>query len=332
MAGHNSALTRQPQNTNLLQVTKYILTLPRVTNVQYFCQEASLPGVSISQISRQTPIVDLWSPGSKLTVSGSNSSSLPLLDLIASGTGSFQRGVRLLNSGLSSGESILYALGRADTSYQMGQMYYHYTGTNSTNRLSFGLHSVDDVLNISGNGYVGVGTTTPNAKLTVETSGANGISLSPDTGSTNNSARLFFAASGGTWSVINNSNVFRISSGATVGSDTGTSRLTVDTSGNLSITGTLTESSSIVIKENVNPITNALNSIMQLVGVTYDRKDGSVKNRAGLIAEDVVRVLPNLVQTDEDGNASGIHYTNLIAYLVESIKELKDEIDILKGK
>lgn len=63
----NSALTRQPENTNLLQVTKYIMTLPRVNNVQYFCQEANLPGVSISQIARQTPIVDLWSPGSKLS-------------------------------------------------------------------------------------------------------------------------------------------------------------------------------------------------------------------------------------------------------------------------
>ena len=62
----NSALTRQPENTNLLQVTKYILTLPRINNVQYFCQEANIPGVSIAVISRQTPVVDLWSPGSKL--------------------------------------------------------------------------------------------------------------------------------------------------------------------------------------------------------------------------------------------------------------------------
>ena len=54
-----SALTRQPENTNLLQVTKYILTLPRVNNVQYFCQEANLPGISISQIPRQTPIVEI---------------------------------------------------------------------------------------------------------------------------------------------------------------------------------------------------------------------------------------------------------------------------------
>ena len=62
----NSALTRQPPNTNLLQTTKFILTLPRITNTQYFCQDTILPGVSLAVISRQTPIVDLYSPGSKL--------------------------------------------------------------------------------------------------------------------------------------------------------------------------------------------------------------------------------------------------------------------------
>jgi hypothetical protein len=36
------------------------------------------------------------------------------------------------------------------------------------------------------------------------------------------------------------------------------------------------------------------------------------------------------VQKDNDGNPSGIQYTNLIAYLVESIKELKTEINNLK--
>jgi hypothetical protein len=66
MAGQNSALTRQPQNTNLLQTTKFILTLPRITNTQYFCQDTILPGVSLSVITRATPVVDIWSPGSKL--------------------------------------------------------------------------------------------------------------------------------------------------------------------------------------------------------------------------------------------------------------------------
>jgi hypothetical protein len=59
-------LTRQPENTDLLQVTKFILTIPRINNVQYFLQDATLPGVSLSVITRQTPIVDLWSPGSKM--------------------------------------------------------------------------------------------------------------------------------------------------------------------------------------------------------------------------------------------------------------------------
>ena len=69
MAGQNSVLTRQPQNTNLLQTTKFILTMPRITNTQYFCQDSILPGVSIAVISRQTPVVDLWSAGSKLAYS-----------------------------------------------------------------------------------------------------------------------------------------------------------------------------------------------------------------------------------------------------------------------
>jgi hypothetical protein len=93
----------------------------------------------------------------------------------------------------------------------------------------------------------------------------------------------------------------------------------------------LVESSSITLKENVNPITNALGAVMQLVGVTYDRKDGSKKNEAGLIAEDVDKILPNLISYDANGNPSGINYTKISAYLIEAVKTLKTEIDILKG-
>jgi hypothetical protein len=104
------------------------------------------------------------------------------------------------------------------------------------------------------------------------------------------------------------------------------------TSTGLAVTGTISESSSIAIKENVIPISDALKIIAQLSGVTYDRKDGTAKKRAGLIAEQVNEILPNVVQKDAYGNPSGIQYTNLIAYLIESIKELKAEIDTLKGK
>lgn len=108
-------------------------------------------------------------------------------------------------------------------------------------------------------------------------------------------------------------------------------RLTfVPSSGLLTVTA-LTESSSIALKENVNPIANALDSIMQLVGVVYDRKDGTRYNEAGLIAEEVVKVIPNVVTTDKDGNPEGVQYTKLTAYLIEAVKSLKAEINELKG-
>ena len=141
--------------------------------------------------------------------------------------------------------------------------------------------------------------------------------------------------------------------GATLADDTTTVLLypamTTSTSGSLTaakvsstkfsfnaLTGTMTvtaitESSSIALKQNVVPIDNALDSILKLVGVTYDRKDGTSNNEAGLIAEHVNKVLPNVVSKDEKGNPVGIHYTKLTAYLIESVKALKDEIDQLKG-
>jgi hypothetical protein len=114
---------------------------------------------------------------------------------------------------------------------------------------------------------------------------------------------------------------------------TGTGTLVV--TGGVGISGQITvtsivETSSIAFKENVNPIENALNTVLQLIGVTYDRKDGSSVNEAGLIAEEVYKIAPNLVSLDKEGNPYGLHYTKLTAYLIESIKSLKNEINDLK--
>jgi len=140
-------------------------------------------------------------------------------------------------------------------------------------------------------------------------------------------AMRFYVSPGGTVE-----EKMRISSTGNVGIGTQSPSYKLHVQGDVYVSGTLTEASSINLKENIDPITNALEVITKLAGITYDRKDGSAKHRAGLIAEEVNRVLPNIVQKDEEGNASGIQYTSLIAYLVESIKELKVEIDILRNK
>jgi hypothetical protein len=215
-------------------------------------------------------------------------------------------------------------------------------------------------------GNVSIGTTSPQSKLEVATSSGNfshfgatsttngeftGITLGYRENNSNyrkaaivqeqigdNSARghlhlLVDIANDGGSVVLGDSKLMIHGTTGNVGIGTtspGSYKLYVQ--GDQYISGTLTEGSSISLKENIDPITNALDIIAQLTGVTYDRKDGSAKKRAGLIAEQVNKVLPNVVQKDKDGNPSGIQYTNLIAYLVESIKELKAEIDILKSK
>lgn len=120
-----------------------------------------------------------------------------------------------------------------------------------------------------------------------------------------------------------------VTGGAGIGGDVHAGSFT--TTGTLTA-GTVTETSSIAYKENISTIDSkdALNSILKLVGVTYDRKDGSTKNEAGLIAEDTAQILPNLV-TYKNGNPDGINYTKLTAYLIEAVKTLKSEIDELRG-
>jgi hypothetical protein len=149
----------------------------------------------------------------------------------------------------------------------------------------------------------------------------------------NNGVWVDFSAPNGRIASINSSGspASNLQLATTTTGGTTTTALLLDYNQNATFTGTITENSSIVYKENVTPIANALDAVMQLVGGTYDRKNNSTKNEAGLIAEEVDKILPNLVKHREDGSAEGIQYTKLTAYLVEAIKSLKAEIDELKG-
>jgi hypothetical protein len=59
-------LIQQPTNTSLLQPTKFQLTFARMPSVTYFCQTFNLPGLSMSEIVRSTPFVDLYVHGDKV--------------------------------------------------------------------------------------------------------------------------------------------------------------------------------------------------------------------------------------------------------------------------
>ena len=61
-----TALTRAPSNKDLLQSTKFRVTFDRLPGVTFFCQSANVPGVSLTEIPRFTPFIDLYAPGEKM--------------------------------------------------------------------------------------------------------------------------------------------------------------------------------------------------------------------------------------------------------------------------
>ena len=61
-----TAINRTPQNTNFLQPSKFIVTFDRIPTVQYFCQNANIPGVSLSGATFTTPLRDIPIAGNKL--------------------------------------------------------------------------------------------------------------------------------------------------------------------------------------------------------------------------------------------------------------------------
>lgn len=55
-----------PCDTDILQSSKYILSFPRISATQFFCQAVNIPGVSVTPTSQPTPFSDLPIPGDKL--------------------------------------------------------------------------------------------------------------------------------------------------------------------------------------------------------------------------------------------------------------------------
>ena len=108
--------------------------------------------------------------------------------------------------------------------------------------------------------------------------------------------------------------------------------------GTLTVTGDLVaygSPSDKKLKENIKPIESALDKVTKLQGVTFDWKENDsildIKEDIGFIAQDVQKVVPELVRENKDGMLS-MRHQGIAPILLEAIKELKAEIDLLKSK
>ena len=91
--------------------------------------------------------------------------------------------------------------------------------------------------------------------------------------------------------------------------------------------------SDINLKENIKPIENALDKVEKLQGITFNWKEPGLANLnedIGFIAQDVQKVLPELVRKNENGKLS-LRHQGIVPVLLEAIKELSDKVKALEN-
>ncbi len=115
---------------------------------------------------------------------------------------------------------------------------------------------------------------------------------------------------------------------------------TAGATGEVRATGNITAyySSDIALKENLNPISDALDKVMSITGYNFDWKDSHIEERGGedgyfvrkkdvgIVAQEIEKILPEAVADRVDGT-KGVKYEQIIPLLVEAIKDLKSQLD-----
>ena len=91
-------------------------------------------------------------------------------------------------------------------------------------------------------------------------------------------------------------------------------------------------SSDARLKTDVTTIENSLDKVMNMRGVYFNwiPEDRDKARQTGVIAQEVLEVLPECVNHDEENDEYSVDYNKITAVLIESIKDLKNEINELK--
>jgi hypothetical protein len=196
-------------------------------------------------------------------------------------------------------------------------------------------------MTVTSTGAVGIGTSIPNSNLEVKTSGTNGYagiginsSLTGGKLITLNqgvAGKLNFTVPG----VVDLVTFDFVNSRVGIGTTSPGSTLTVN--GTAWCTSGAWTGSDVRWKKNISPFDNILSNLLELIPVNYDLKTeefpemGFEKGKQiGLIAQDVEKIFPELVRTDDSGYKA-VSYEKLSVILLEGMKEQQKQIDRLEN-
>ena len=103
----------------------------------------------------------------------------------------------------------------------------------------------------------------------------------------------------------------------------------LDVTGTIRATGDVIAFSDKRVKENIKTIDNALEKVTNLRGVEFN-KIGENKKSIGVIAQEIEKILPEVVSTDKKDMKS-VAYGNIVGILIEAIKELETKVKKLEN-
>jgi hypothetical protein len=218
-------------------------------------------------------------------------------------------------------------------------------GSGTTNYIPIwtGSTSLGNSVIYQNNGRIGIGTTDPRSILDVAGTlniegGTFGLKINSGLAAFYDGVAITDSSWDpdltiqGTMKVEKGANLATKSGNVGIGTETPQAKLQVGTSGDgtIAVANAWTTFSSRTWKENIKPIEGALEKVKRLNGIYFDWK-GNGKQDIGMIAEDVGKVIPEIVAYEENGiEAKSIDYGRLTPLLIEAVKEQQKEIEELK--
>ena len=111
-------------------------------------------------------------PIAKLDVQSTGLAANPTIQIVNTSSGTFNHSINALAPNLTTGENNIFIIGRAASAKNSGYIGYKYSSAGSNlNVLTFGHWASDNLMNLTGDGKLGIGTTNPNSQLHVYGSG-----------------------------------------------------------------------------------------------------------------------------------------------------------------
>jgi len=182
--------------------------------------------------------------------------------------------------------------------------------------IAVNVNSITGNLSVSGNTTLSGTLAVTGAQTNSSTISATNF-IGPGTGLTGTAGSLSI---GGTATTATTANALNASNSYNV--------VNLTASGTIGASGNVYAYSDERLKTDIQTIPNALDTVASLRGVAFIKDN---KANIGVIAQEVQKILPQVVMLNDDGYLS-VAYGNIVGLLIEAVKELKAEVETLKAK